>query len=235
MEFAYFGYRDWAENIFKGLKEEGFAIDSFTVPNNEYVHIKKLGTEVLSRDDINNLNFGNYRALLFYGWSWMIPEDIVNGNESVCLHPSPLPKYRGGSPLQHQIIKGETKSAVTLFKMDKGMDTGPIYFQKKFSLEGRIIDVFDRITSVGTELTIKLLRDFEYGVAKTYTQNEDEATSYKRRKPGESELTADMIESMTSRQMHDFIRCLGDPYPNAYILGSDGKKVYLKDSDIDQN
>ena len=235
MEFAYFGYRGWAENILKGLKKEGFAINSFTIPGNEYVHIGEFGTEVFSRDDLKNLDLKKYRALLFYGWSWMISEEVVKEHESVCLHPSPLPKYRGGSPLQHQIINGETEGAVTLFRMDEGMDTGPIYFQKKFSLEGRIIDVFDRITSVGTELTIKLLRDFESGVAKTYTQNEDEATSYKRRKPGESELTAEMIESMTSRQMHDFIRCLGDPYPNAYILGSDGKKVYLKDSDINQN
>ena len=39
------------------------------------------------------------------------------------VHPSLLPKYRGGSPMQHQIINGEKESAVTLFYMDEGIDT----------------------------------------------------------------------------------------------------------------
>ena len=48
------------------------------------------------------------------------------------LHPSPLPKYRGGSPIQNQIINGESKSAVTLFKINNKIDQGDIIYQKEF-------------------------------------------------------------------------------------------------------
>ena len=48
------------------------------------------------------------------------------------LHPSPLPKFRGGSPIQNQIIRGEKISAVTIFKINKIIDGGDIYFQKNF-------------------------------------------------------------------------------------------------------
>lgn len=49
---------------------------------------------------------------------------------SICFHPSPLPRYRGGSAINWQIIKGETETAVSVFWVDPGIDTGPILLQK---------------------------------------------------------------------------------------------------------
>ena len=65
------------------------------------------------------------------------------------LHPSPLPKYRGGSPIQNQIINGEKNSAVTLFKMTRNLDDGDIYKQIPFSLKGSLDDIFNRIIKLG--------------------------------------------------------------------------------------
>ncbi|MGN0827269.1 MAG: methionyl-tRNA formyltransferase, partial [Kiritimatiellia bacterium] len=44
----------------------------------------------------------------------------------VNLHVSLLPAYRGASPIQTAILRGETVTGVTLMQMDPGMDTGPI-------------------------------------------------------------------------------------------------------------
>ena len=41
--------------------------------------------------------------VLFYGWSWKVSEKLINKFDCLMLHPSPLPKYRGGSPIQNQI------------------------------------------------------------------------------------------------------------------------------------
>ncbi len=232
MEFAYFGYRNWAENILKNLREEDIKIDSFTIPQTEYSRLEELESKVINRNEIGDLNLGKYHALFFYGWSWIIPDGIVRNNECICLHPSPLPKYRGGSPLQHQIINGEGESAVTLFRMDSGIDTGPIYYQEPFSLEGSLSDIFGRISNVGSNLTKKLVRDFESGRAIPSPQNEEEATFFKRRGPEESELTLKMMEEMTAEEIYNFVRALEDPYPNAYFLGKKGKKVYLKRSSL---
>lgn len=230
MKFAYFGYRAWAYNLFNKLDEE-FEIDSFTIPKTEYPKDKKIS--VIDKSKIPELEFEKYNALLFYGWSWILPQKIVDNNQCVCLHPSPLPLYRGGSPTQNQIIEGEDESAVTLFKMGRGLDNGPIYYQKRFSLRGNLSEIFERISDIGSELTNKLLKDFENQQIKTYTQDESKATTYKRRKPEQSELKLTDLEHMSARQLHDFIRALQDPYPNAYIIGKDGEKVFLTKSKLE--
>jgi len=234
MKFAYFGYRDWTYKLLANLNNTNFDIDAYTVKETEYPNLDIKGKliQVINLEEINKLDLKKYQALFFYGWSWILPQNIINNNICVCLHPSPLPKYRGGSPIQHQMIKGENESAVTLFKITQGIDNGPIYYQEKFSLDGDLSDILDKIASIGSNLTKNLIKDFMNNSVIGYPQSEKKATSYKRRKPEESELKPDKLKNMTARQIHDFIRALQDPYPNAYILGSDGKKVYLTKSKL---
>ncbi len=229
MKFAYFGYRAWAERILNNLQEVGFNIDSFSISRTEYCGEKS--SETIDPKTLDRVDFRKYGGSLFYGWSWRIPRVIVEGEvPCVCLHPSPLPRYRGGSPIQNQIIAGENESAVTLFKMSKGLDDGPIYYQEKFSLEGRLFDILDRISNIGSDLSRKLLTDFISGNAHTSPQDESLATTCKRRSLEDSELTIGKISMMTSRQIYDFIRALQPPYPQAFFRGVDGKKMLLGDN-----
>ena len=145
------------------------------------------------------------------------------------LHPSPLPKYRGGSPIQNQIINGEKNGAVTLFLMDSGIDTGPIINQKSISLEGSLNKIFDQITEVGTELTLEFLNKGY----KLKEQDHSMATSYKRRSPEESEITINEINNKDSLYLYNKIRMLKDPYPNAFIRTIDGKKLYILNAKIE--
>lgn len=225
MKFGYFGYRDWSNKILDNLKKEKFDIDSFTLSDlgSNFYHFT-------NKKVLEDFDFKGYSALLFYGWSWILPKKVIDKNICIGLHPSPLPKYRGGSPIQNQVINGEDESAVSLFRFKEKTDTGEIYYQKKFSLQGDLSDILDRIVNVGSDLTNKLLKDFENDTVKFYEQDESKATYYKRRKPEQSELKLEKLKNMSARQIHDFIRALQDPYPNAYIMGSDGKKVYLTKS-----
>lgn len=52
------------------------------------------------------------------------PEGILN------IHPSLLPQYRGASPIESAILNGDTDFSVSIMKLAKGMDAGPIYYQK---------------------------------------------------------------------------------------------------------
>ena len=92
----------------------------------------------------------NPDLVLFYGWSWKIEESVIDNYRCLMLHPSPLPKYRGGSPIQNQIINGETSSAVTIIEMTNELDAGDILAQEKFSLDGNIADILKKITRIGT-------------------------------------------------------------------------------------
>lgn len=165
-------------------------------------------------------------VVLYYGWSDMIPKEIYENKICLILHPSPLPKYRGGSPLQHQIMAGEKVSAVTICRVTDRLDAGDIYSQTPFSLEGKLSDVFKKITEIGIKDTIKVLKEIEDGTINPTPQKED-GTYYKRRKPEESEIYIEDFKNKTAEEMYNFIRALADPYPNAFIICKDGKKVYF--------
>ena len=146
------------------------------------------------------------------------------------LHPSPLPKYRGGSPIQNQIINNEEISAVTIFLMDDGIDTGPILAQEAFSLKGGIDDIFKRISRLGYKLTVNILSN----PINPKPQDHSQASNYKRRAPEDSEITLDELMHKPAHYLHNKIRMLQDPYPNAFISTSDGKKLFLTSSHIDE-
>jgi methionyl-tRNA formyltransferase len=174
-----------------------------------------------------------YDLALFIGWSWIVPKNFISRNTCVCFHPSDLPKYRGGSPIQNQIIDGLTESKVTAFKMDFGIDTGPIFGKEKISLQGCLSDVLDSIEYASKILAQRLLDACIDDSLCFYKQDESQATVCTRRKPEQSEITINDILSCTSLQLHNKIRSLQDPYPNAYIVCGDGKRLYIKMSDIE--
>lgn len=53
---------------------------------------------------------------------------------SICFHPSMLPRYRGGSAIPWQIINGETRTGVSVFWVDPGIDTGPLLLQREAAI-----------------------------------------------------------------------------------------------------
>lgn len=216
MNIALVGYRAWALEIYNNL------IDNF---DSNY-HLVK------SKDEFceSKLRDFNPDFILFYGWSWIIPESIINDFKCIMLHPSPLPKYRGGSPIQNQLINGEQKSAVTIFLMDEGIDTGPIIKQKSIMLEGSLNNIFSRITKIGTELTLDFLKN-GYDLE---DQDHSKATYFKRRKKEDSEITIDELNTKDADYLYNKIRMLQDPYPNPYIRTADGKKLILLKAKIEE-
>jgi len=204
-------YRDWAKKIYKMLMCE-FDQHSFTFINSKEAYSDSLVEEI------------NPDLILWYGWSWIIPDNIVSKYLCIMLHPSPLPKYRGGSPIQNQIINGEKTSAVTLFVINSKMDEGEIVRQESFTLDGNLEDVLHKITKLGYELSAEVIKEMPY--INTYSQKGD-ATYCKRRKPEDSEITQEEISNKTAEQLHNKIRCLQDPYPNAFIKCGNGEKLYI--------
>jgi len=209
------GYRDWAFNLFNN-------VNNSVIEKCIYVDNKDLLEEMI---DTCNPTY-----IFFIGWSWIIEDDIINNYPCICLHPSPLPKYRGGSPIQHQIINGEIESAVTLFKMDKGIDTGDILFQKKFSLLGDLKDIYNQISVVGTMGVIDII---ENGYQSVIKQNENDATFYKRRNPSMSEIKLKDFSNFTAEELYNKIRSLQDPYPNSFVICKDGTKLFLTNSKVE--
>lgn len=70
------------------------------------------------------------------GFGVIIKEEILNlpKHGFINLHFSLLPKWRGAAPVQRAIEAGDQITGVTVFQLDKGMDTGPIYRQKEIAM-----------------------------------------------------------------------------------------------------
>ncbi len=202
-------YRDWALEIYNQVKSE--------------IDCKLLD----GRDEFPQFNKND--IIFFIGWSWIIDDHLIKSNKCICLHPSPLPKYRGGSPIQHQIINGESLSAVTFFKMTNELDAGDILYQEYFSLKGNLKDIFLRIIPLGTSGILRILNS---NMIKE-SQDESKATFYKRRKPEESEIYISDFLDYTAKELHNKIRSLQDPYPNAYIQCKD-KKLFITKTHLNE-
>lgn len=209
------GYRDWAYKLFCD-------VDKSVTEKCIYVDDKDL-LDVM-------INEHNPSYIFFIGWSWIVEDVIIYNYPCVCLHPSPLPKYRGGSPLQHQIINGETESTVTLFRMDDGIDTGDILFQNKFSLLGDLKDIYNQISDIGTIGVIDIIENGYQSITK---QNEKDATFYKRRNPTMSEIKIEDFNNFTAKELYNKIRSLQNPYPNSFIVCKDGTKLFLTNSRVE--
>jgi methionyl-tRNA formyltransferase len=207
MKIVYYGYRDWAINIFSKLEIS----EKYLITSKDY--------SILEHIEPN--------LVFFIGWSDIIPKEIIEKYTCVCLHPSPLPKYRGGSPIQHQIINGEVDSAVTFFIMDQGVDTGDIIYQPYLSLKGELNDIFKQIESIGVEYLTKISYDYHNDKLKSYCQDNSKSTYYKRRIESDSEIKIEDILNNEPIILYDKIRSLTDPYPNAIIKCKDGKKLFL--------
>lgn len=204
------GYRDWAISIYKNLSKNK-------------IKIKILKKKNISLKEINKYNPD---IILFYGWSKKVSNRIVEKYKCIMLHPSKLPDFAGGSPLQNQIIRNIKKSAITLFVMNKKIDQGNIIAQKMIMLTGELKDIFNRIVKTGTLLSLNIIK-------KNYIEKKIRVNKiYKRRSPSQSEITHKEIKTKNAIYLYNKIRMLQDPYPNAYIKTFDGKKLYIQKASI---
>ena len=199
MRIACVGYREWALNIYNALAN-----------NTDHTYLI-----VRSQSQFNEDSLRDFKPdlILFYGWSWYIADTLLKDYTCLMLHPSPLPKYRGGSPIQNQIIAGEKNSKVSIFIMNDEIDAGDIIGQEDISLEGTLRSIFKQIEEVGIRLTLKIITDGLH----PKPQNHANATYFKRRKKTDSEITLEELTGNTAEFLSNKIRMLADPYPNAYI------------------
>ena len=103
---TFLAYRDWAIEAVKKVTEIG-NIEIMDIISSEEEYKKK----VLVYPD------GFLDCIVLVGWSWIIKDDTLQRFLCVGMHPSDLPMYRGGSPIQHQIINGLENTKISLMSI----------------------------------------------------------------------------------------------------------------------
>lgn len=97
---------------------------------------------------------------------------------TINLHASLLPKCRGAAPINWAIIKGEKKTGVTTFFIQRKVDTGNIVLQKEveISAEETCGELSLKLSQIGAEVLLETVNLIEKNEAKTHPQNELDAT-----------------------------------------------------------
>ena len=89
----------------------------------------------------------------------------------------------------------------------------------ELDLSGNIDDIFSQMTSTSIILFNKYLNDFPQI---SWAEWPEEEIIRKKRVPLDSKLVKEQILKMSTKELYDFFRCLGDPYPNGYIEDEEG-------------
>ena len=111
----------------------------------------------------------------------IVPEAVLNqpARGTIQYHPSLLPRHRGPSSINWPIIMGETRTGLSIFWPDQGLDTGPILLQKE--VEIRDSDTlgslyYERLYPLGVAALLEAVDLVRAGTAPKIVQDESQAT-----------------------------------------------------------
>ena len=149
------------------------------------------------------------RYIFFPHWSSIVSEEILSETECVCFHMTDVPYGRGGSPLQNLIERGHKETVLTALRMEKTLDSGPVYMKLQLPLQGTA----DQIFAKAAELTMKMIGDIVREEPVPDAQS-GPITQFHRRNPEQSIIP----DGLNIAGLYDHIRMLDAPgYPNAFI------------------
>ncbi|WP_296631705.1 methionyl-tRNA formyltransferase [Rhodoluna sp.] len=91
------------------------------------------------------------------------------------VHYSLLPHWRGAAPVQRAILAGDRETGVTVFRLDEGMDTGPVYLRVPSLIEPgeNSARLLDRLTTLGISALLEVLPQIEAGLISAQPQDQE--------------------------------------------------------------
>jgi len=193
---------------------------------------EKYGIDFLQPDSIENihkeLNEINPDLIIVAAYGEIIPKKILQIPKYGCLnvHPSLLPKYRGASPLQFTILKGDEETGVTLILITEKMDEGPILGQSKIKIENKKIlpkDLEKKLAELGADLLVKTIPQWIKKKIKPKKQNEKEATYTKIIEKKDGKIDWSKPAEYIERQIRAF-----HPWPGSFCKADDKMLKILK-------
>lgn len=155
----------------------------------------------------------------------IVPQMLLEAPAYGCLniHPSLLPLYRGASPIQACLLHGDCETAVSIMKMEKGLDTGDVIAACRYPIGNEInAEELDKVLSeLSAELLVRVLPLWIRGEICGLPQDHAQAVLTKKlcREDGCLDFT------QSAKENADRIRaCYG--WPGAYTF-LDGKKYKI--------
>jgi len=243
MRIVYFGNNIRGVICLEALHENGFDISAVVVhhgapdealPTSVHHLAKGLSIPVFDPGNVNAPDFISKlqglspELMILCGYNQILKREILDvpSKGTINLHGGYLPYYRGGSPINWQILNGETVGGCAIIYVDEGIDTGDIIAQELYpigpdEIAGEVIEKTLRIFPV---LLINAVKQIEDGRVRPIKQDLSVGTYYCKRYPRDGQI---FWGRMTALQIHNLVRALNGPHlPGAFSL-LDGRKIII--------
>jgi len=163
--------------------------------------------------------------LFIIGWSQIASAEVISVPRKgvIGAHPTLLPEGRGRAAVPWAIIKGLPKTGVTFFKMDEGVDTGPILGQKEIPIapDETATVLYDKVNHAHVDLIREIWPSLEKDLVVEIPQDGSKATYWEGRTPADGELRP----GMTVGEVDRLVRATTRPYPGAFIALEAGETI----------
>ncbi|MBI2096071.1 MAG: methionyl-tRNA formyltransferase [Candidatus Taylorbacteria bacterium] len=217
-------------------KGRGLKVSSNIVTNwAKAHHLPCLEPQKLDSAFLSTLSAKSCTLFLVASYGKIIPKNILDIPEhgTLNLHPSLLPKYRGPSPIQTQILRDEKEVGVTIMLADEKTDHGPIVSSCKLQASSfklwptKSQELERELARVGGRLLAETIPKWISGKIKSAPQDHDKATYTKKlsKKDGEIDSSADPYQNFLR------IQAMAE-WPGAHFFAEKGEeKIRVKITD----
>lgn len=178
------------------------------------------GIEVHTPDkltgDLAELLKADAVAVVAYGL--LVPQELLDvpTHGWLNLHYSLLPAYRGAAPVQAAIAAGEQTTGVSIFRIEQGLDTGPVFASRETAIGARETagELLERLSEEGAELFAETLEKIASGLEPT------EQTGEPSHAPRVTSADARLDLTRPAAELDRFIRAY-TPAPGAWATWDD--------------
>jgi len=245
MNIVYFGNNVRGVKCLETLYENGFSISAVVIhhgascepePTSVHYLAKKLNIPVYEPKNVNSPHFimklKELRPdlIVLSGYNQILKKELLQipPKGTINLHGGYLPYYRGGSPINWQIINGETVGGCAIIYVDEGIDTGDIIAQELYSIspDETAGEVIEKTLAIFSRLLAKTVNQIEDDRVKPIKQDLSAGTYYCKRYPQDGQI---FWNRKTSFQVHNLVRGLNGPQlPGAFTFLKENKIVIWK-------
>ncbi|TJV04760.1 MAG: methionyl-tRNA formyltransferase [Mesorhizobium sp.] len=243
MRIAFVGAVEGSRVAFDALVEAGMApsllvtlADEASARHSDFVDLsapaRAAGASVHRTRNINApdtiawLAEGRPDLTLVVGWSQICRAEFraIARLGSIGFHPAPLPRFRGRAVIPWTIIANEKETGSTFFRLDEGVDSGPIVMQKLFPVaeDETARSLYEKHKQALREMTplvvSAIARDNSVGVVQ-----DDSLASYCAKRSADD---GSIDWTQTAESILRLVRAVGDPYPGAFTLDG-GSKIFV--------
>ena len=160
-------------------------------------------------------------AAVVVAYGLLLPEAVLAAPRLGCfnIHASLLPRWRGAAPIQRAILAGDSRSGVTIMKMDTGLDTGPMVLQRSLPVTATTTgeSLHDALSELGAAAIVKALGRVVQAPEEALTPQPEEGVTYAAKlNKSEGELDWRQAAAALERRVRAF-----SPWPGAWFRQGD--------------